>query len=52
MDWPAVLACLPNSAVRHVYVEQEPPYTEADPPLVAARKAYEFLHPRMQAAGV
>jgi sugar phosphate isomerase/epimerase len=48
VDWKHLLALLPGSDVRHVYVEQEPPFIA--PPIEAARTAYQFLAPRMTEA--
>lgn len=41
VDWPALLTAASKAGVRHVYVEQEPPYTR--PQLDIAADAYRYL---------
>jgi sugar phosphate isomerase/epimerase len=44
-DWEAILEALRGSAVRHAYIEEEPPYVGSG--LEAAARSYAWLQPLM-----
>jgi sugar phosphate isomerase/epimerase len=44
-DWPALLHAIVRTPVRHIYVEQDPPFAQSG--LASAAAAYEFIQPRL-----
>lgn len=49
-DWPALATAIAASSVRHIYVEQEPPYETSG--MRSAANAYAFIRPLLAANGL
>jgi len=50
LPWSALLGAIPGSAVRHAYIEEDPPFSTS--PLKAAANSYAFMAPLMARLGV